>query len=274
MLEKETKKEIIKEIVNFENLENIIIKKIDVKIPTKNNIKEKTELNLIYINSIQAHNKDIYYLTTFPSGNLITVSKDWSIKIWDKNFNLIQLIENAHEDGIEFIDVKDENNFISCSSDYSIRIWKKEKDIFKLNQTINNAHSSNVNQVIYTLNNELISCSWDKTIIIWELNNNLYQKKTIINHNGKVCAILLLEKRNILITSGTDGTKVWKFNNLEFIYSIDYTICGCWNCLKQIDNDRIIVRGKKKKKHLILFQLIKKMLLRKLKLAFFLMVFV
>ena len=46
-----------------------------------------TKCNLQNINSIQPHKNIINSLSTFPSGNIISVSADKSIKIYDINFN-------------------------------------------------------------------------------------------------------------------------------------------------------------------------------------------
>ena len=65
-----------------------------------------------------------------------------------------------------------------------------------------------------------------------------------------------------------DGSKFWNYNNLELLFSIENTLCGCWNCLKNLDNDRIIIRGEKKKKTILMLIVFKKKLLKKLKLDF------
>ena len=34
-------------------------------------------------------------------------------------------------------------------------------------------------------------------------------------HSNDICAILLLEDKNMLISSGYDGTKIWKYMKKE-----------------------------------------------------------
>ena len=72
----------------------------------------------------------------FPSGNISSVSKDKSIHIYDNNLNILQDIQNAHEDLICYIDIKDENNFVTCSNDKNIKTWIKKEDKFEINQLI------------------------------------------------------------------------------------------------------------------------------------------
>ena len=63
--------------------------------------KEKPEnLNFTLIKSINEHNHRVTSISFFPSGNFISVSCDKTIKIWDSNYNLLQNIEEAHDDYI------------------------------------------------------------------------------------------------------------------------------------------------------------------------------
>ena len=96
--------------------------------------------NFKIIMSKKVHNNYIMSMGVFPSGNIISVSKDKSIHIYDNNLNILQDIQNAHEDLICYIDIKDENNFVTCSNDKNIKTWIKKEDKFEINQLIKNAH--------------------------------------------------------------------------------------------------------------------------------------
>ena len=169
------------------------------------------------IKSIKAHKDIITSISFFPiSENIISVGfeNDKSIKIWNKDFILIQNIEKAHETSISDIDIKDENNFATSCWNSIIKIWNKnEKDNKFYLKEIINAHLNNtwISKIIFKLNGTLISCGGDKTVRIWEENNNKYQCVTILTHNESLYSILLLEDKNILVTSGLDGTIFWDF---------------------------------------------------------------
>ena len=201
--------------------------------------------SLKFFNSISIHNNEIYSISKFPSGNIISVSSDRSIKIYNINFINIQNINNAHDDGITYVSVKDENNFITCSKDKNIKIWiKNNNNKFILSQIITNAHNDIIIKVIYLMNEKIISCSWDETMKIWEKdNNNIYQSIIIFKHSDYVISILLLEEKNILISTGRDGTKFFNCLNYENIFNINEASCNINNALQKIDNDRIIVGG-------------------------------
>ena len=251
---------LIKEFKNLKEENNELklrIKILENKENEKENHFENNEIipyNIEKIKSINAHTDSIKSVQSFPSGNIISVSKDKSIKIYDNKFNIIQNISNAHEESITYVSIKDENNFVTCSSDQNIKIWNKMKNnlkseyFFDLNQTINNAHDDSINKIIYCSNGNIISCSEDNKIKIWEENNNNnYQCIKILTHNDCVTSILLLEDKNILISSGNDGTKFWNLNKFKKTDHFDKVICFGVNALKRLDNDRIIIGGDDKK---------------------------
>ena len=103
-------------------------------------------------------------------------------------------------------------------------------------------------KVIYCLNGNLISCSLDNKIKIWkENNNNNYDNIQILTHSKKVYSILLLEDKNILISSGYDGTKFWNLNKINNCIKYFGDTFSGWNGgLCRLDEDRIIVQGNKK----------------------------
>ena len=244
-------KELNKKIELIENKNKELKNKIQILeefhfLKGKQKIK-LTKTNLKNINSIEPHKGWINSLSTFPSGNIISVSGDKSIKIYDINFNELQIIQNAHDQGILYVEVKDENNFITCSGDKSIKLWIKKEKKYQINKIINNAHDDYINKVIYCSNGNLISCSDDKKIKIWkENNNNNYDNIQIFTHSDHINSILLLEDKNILISSGLDGTKFWdlcEINNNNYIIYFDKTICGWNRGLCRLDEDRIIAKG-------------------------------
>ena len=254
LLEKENniiKKEIKKSEENLNSkILNCDIKKKEIEERIKHlekyNINQKKyvpkiEYKLNKTKTINSYNGLISSISSFPSGNIISVSYDKSIKIFDNNFNLIQIINNAHDSSIFNIDIQNENNFVTCSADNNIKTWIKNNNNFKLNNIIENAHNNTIYKVIYDSKGNLYSCSYDKTVKKWEFNNNKYQNVINLNHNSWVNSILLLENMNLLISTGEGGTRFFNINNYECIYYIKDAICNNRNALCKIDNDKIII---------------------------------
>ena len=255
---KKEKIKIKKDNINNKNINEDKINDIDKRIKkleefifekNKNNIQlSKYNLNNIY--SIVSHEDCVNSISIFPSGNIVSVSGDKSIIIYDMNIKILQKIQNAHDKAISYVEVKDENNFISCSDDNNIKLWIKKENIFMINKIIKNAHEEPIKKVIYRLNEDLISCSYDNTIKIWKNNNNnVYECMVTLIHFEHINSILFLEDKKLLISSGVDGTKFWdlskdNYNEIYCIIHFENTLCGWHNALCRIDDDNIIIGGK------------------------------
>ncbi len=152
------------------------------------------------------------------------------------------------------VEVKDENNFITCSWDRYIKLWIKMENMFIINKIIQNAHDNRIHKVIYCSNGNLISCSIDEKIKIWKENNNKnYENIKILTDSNCISSLLLLEDKNILISSGWDGTKLWslninEINNIKLIRYFEETYCEWHSQLCRINEDIIIITGKHVKK--------------------------
>ena len=235
----------------------------------KNKIQiEKSSLT--NINVINAHDDWINSISTFPSGNIISVSDDFSIKIFNIHFNLIQTIEDQNESAIYYVEVKDDNNFITCSSDETIKIWIKNDNQFELDNIIKNAHEAQINKVIYYGKNQIISCSKDKTIKIWEENNKQYKLINTLEHQNEIRSILFLEDKNILISGGENDTKFWDLDNKDeivCIFKIDESCCFCSNGLIRVNDDNIITNYKDFN-YLCVISIISKKIIKKINVFF------
>ena len=207
-----------------------------------NKKKEKNKINLHNVYTIP-HQLSITSISVFPSGNFISVSENKSIYIYNSQFEKIKEINNGHQYGIYYVNVKDENNFVTASFK-NIITWIKNENEFKINEIIENAHTDWIYKVLYYQNGSIISCSNDKTIKIWEeKNNNKHECSTILLNEDRIRSLLLLDKKNILISSGYEGTKFWNLNNFECFCNIKDAICCGSDGLNILNNDNIIVGG-------------------------------
>jgi WD40 repeat protein len=182
-------------------------------------------------------------VSIFPNGNIISGSANKMINIYDNNLNIIQKINEGHSGIIFYIDIKDDNNFVSCSADKKLITWIKKKNTFVINKTISPAHTQIVRKVLYYQKDKIISCSFDKTVKIWEEKDNNYQLITKLSHSNIVWSILVLKDKNLLISCGYDGTRIWNNNNLELIQYFKSVKCRLRNGLSRMDDDTIIIGG-------------------------------
>ena len=203
------------------------------------------ETNFKHISSIPAKTF-ILSIASFPSSKLVAVLDDKSIEIYDKQFLTLQKIENAHSDLIRYVSVKDEEHFATCSNDSSIKTWIKiREDFYKEDKVIPNAHDKSVRKVKYRENNDLISCSWDNSVKIWVLENGNYKNTKKLEHKDAINCVFVAPDINTLISSGVDGTKLWKLDDYKEICNIQDTYCHGKNTLNRLDDDRFIIGGRK-----------------------------
>jgi WD40 repeat protein len=208
--------------------------------------EENNELNILLenIKTIKTFEKDIRSMSIFPSGNLLSISGVNSIKIYDINFNLLQNIIPKNREWICYSDIKDENTFL-VSSEKNIVLYTKNEGKFTINKIIKTNHKNIVLKVSFLPNGNIISASVDNTIKIYEEKDDKEYQNVITIVNLKIIrSFMLLEDKKILVTSGDDGTKFWNYNNYEEIYSFNNVICGFWNSIIRIDDNKILIGGK------------------------------
>lgn len=114
-----------------------------------------------------------------------------------------------------------------------------------MNKIIKTNHKNIVLKVSFLPNGNIISASVDNTIKIYEEKDDKEYQNVITIVNLKIIrSFMLLEDKKILVTSGDDGTKFWNYNNYEEIYSFNNVICGFWNSIIRIDDNKILIGGK------------------------------
>ena len=210
----------------------------------------KNKINLKSISVIIEHKNKVNLISEFPSTNIVSISDDKSIIIYNNKFNILQIINNAHDNIIFDLSIKDENNFATCSADKSIKTWikknEKNKISYELNYSINNAHNNDIHKIIFFKDEQIISCSRDSCIKIFIKINSNYQCQTILSHKYPVFAILFIEKNNLLIASGNYSTTIWNIDKFYIFQNEIFSYCIGKNSLKQIDDDKFICGGKGK----------------------------
>ena len=201
--------------------------------------------NLSLIFQLEINNDAVNTFIISESNNIISVSTDKSITIFDIFGHILQKIENAHDNIIFDISKKDENNFATCSGDKSIKTWiKSENNKYILNKSINNIHDNDIHKIIYLEDNSIISCSKDEKIKILNLIDNEYKCHLILDNKSPVFSILFLKDENILVSAGTMEMNIWDLNNIikPLITNINAKCYGK-NALQRIDKERIVVGG-------------------------------
>ena len=204
-----------------------------------------TNAKLSLITKVIVNKDSVNTFGVVSYNEIISISSDKSIIIFDKLYHIFQKIEKAHDKTIFDISLKDRNNFATCSGDKSIKTWKKSEDgKYKLNISINDIHDDDIHKIIYLEDNTIISGSKDHKIKILNFNNNEYHCNIIIDQKDKIFSLLYLEE-NLLISSGLNFMNFYNLKNLSnpLITKIE-AYCYGKNSLQKIDDKRIVVGGR------------------------------
>ena len=200
------------------------------------------------ITSLKVNKDAVNTFGIISSNNIISISSDGSITIFDGFLKIKQKIENAHQGTIFDISIKDENNFATCSADKSIKTWNKtDANNFKLNNDIKDIHEDDIHKIIYLEDNSIISGSKDSKIKILKLINKEYKCHVVLDHIAPVYSMLYIKENKLLISSGILHSSWWDLNDglNSLITKID-AFCYGKNALQRIDKERIIIGGREK----------------------------
>lgn len=193
-------------------------------------------------------NTDAVNTFAITSSDIISISSDKSIIIFDKKLTIIQKIENAHNGTIFDVSLKDETNFATCSEDKSIKTWKKSENInYQLNKSILNIHENDIHKILFLEDDTIISGSKDGKIKILNLRNGIYQCNIILDNQAPIYSLLYFKEENLLISTGTKYTIFWNLSNLlnTMITKINARCFGK-NAFQKLDEERIVVGGGQK----------------------------
>lgn len=207
---------------------------------------EKWELE----KSINTVTERINDIGIFPNGNIITVSSNLMIKIFNEKGEEICFLSNAHELQIKCICVINDNEFLTGSNDKKIKYFKIENENKITQIEILEGHENNIMSIIYIDNKEvknIISSGFDKYIKIWEKyinnkNNKFICLTTLKFHTSPIYSCIYLGNNIFISCEANDKIFIWENITYNKIKEIEGTIYNN-NSLKKIDNENFIFGG-------------------------------
>ena len=108
---------------------------------------------------------------------------------------------------------------------------------------IENSHKSWIYCLIYYGNDKIITSSHDDTIKFWNIKNNNYQCISVIKNDYSVDSLFLLENKNILISSGGDGLKMFDLIEIKCIKENENAYSIGKSEIIKFNDDKIILKG-------------------------------
>lgn len=172
------------------------------------------------LNRLEKHQGEVTSVSFNKEGQILTSSKDKTIKLWSKEGHLLQEFKDGHSDTVWSATFSDDGQTIaSASADKTVKLWSKKDGTWVNTKTLN--HSSPVLVVRFSPDGKIIASS-DKggNIKFWNLAGE--PLKTIETKQGSVWSISFKDNKT-LATGGLDSTvKFWRskddtFKNVELL---------------------------------------------------------
>ncbi|CAD8053399.1 unnamed protein product [Paramecium sonneborni] len=190
--------------------------------------------------TLKAHDKSVKDLCFMDDDKIITCSKDWSIKIWDKRTKQLKMELKDHTDQILCIAFSQKRIIASGSVDKTVRIWKPAPS-WKIS-FVCQGHQERIRCVEF-VGNFIVSGSDDTTLKLWDFDGQLQHS---FKTNGRVSAIAP-DKNFIIVGSGKNimvfDTKT-KNKQQDIVGHKNLILCLLL-CNQTQQNDQILLSGSK-----------------------------
>ncbi|MDJ0554868.1 MAG: TIR domain-containing protein [Microcoleaceae cyanobacterium MO_207.B10] len=209
-------------------IEAIRAKKKLQKLGAENPVVDQTLRQAFYqaleYNRLSGHTNRVNYVTHSPDGTMLaTASADHTIKIWDRNGELLETIE-GHNREISVVKFSpDSTILVSASHDKTVKLWKTDGTLL---QTIK-GHEAIVTAVDLTADGTILaSASNDKTVKLWKTDGTLLQ--TLSGHQAGVWGVAISPDNKFIATASDDKTvKLWKLDG-TFVRTLSGHQAGVW----------------------------------------------
>lgn len=204
----------------------------------RNSISDKDKIiNFNCIKTLEGHSEKIVSLIELSSGQIVTGSYDNTIRIWNVNYDKVDIIIEAKSRILCLLEI--EKNSILCgTSDNLIKLY----NINSLNYEFIYSfigHTLWVNSLVKINNNFFASASNDTKIKIWDYCNKK-SVTTLEGHEDCILSLILLKKNNYLCSGAADlNIRIWDWERKLCLYILKGH--EKWvKCLLELNNGIII----------------------------------
>ncbi|AFY37013.1 WD-40 repeat-containing protein [[Leptolyngbya] sp. PCC 7376] len=161
------------------------------------------------LNLLAAHTEPIFFVSFNQDGSqFATASADNLVKIWDKNFNLLNTFSGHRDDIRTAIFHPDTKQVISASMDKSMRLWEAVPD-----RRITLRHELPIRDLRFAKDgNHIATASLDTTIKLWERQSGKLLH-TLQGHTDWINAVAWHPNGEKIISGSDDQTvRLWSRN--------------------------------------------------------------
>ena len=159
-------------------------------------------------NRLEGHKDWVSSITFTPDGkNIISGSKDGSIKIWGENGAIINTFNNNNNNIREISSISlspDGQTIAAAIYDKNLEMWMVQiKDLKGKLITTFSKQKAKISSVAFSPDGKIIATgNWDKTVKIWQRDGKLL--KTLSGHTALVIDVSFSPDGKILASAGTD----------------------------------------------------------------------
>lgn len=205
------------------------------------------------------HNDSVTCLAILPNGNIVSSSKDGSLKIWTvdefNGFVCIKTLKHDVEthlmgdgtiihlkDEVHCVAVLQDGSILSGSEDGILKIWNAQTGECKASFT---AHDSAVICIASLPDGNFVSGSSNGTLKIWDVKTldckqRLDQESK--GHSDGITSLAIIPDNNYLVSGSIDHTiKIWNINTGECIQTL--TNSAAITCLAVLHDGNIACGG-------------------------------
>ena len=200
--------------------------------------------------SVYVHNNAISYHMQLSNGNIITCSKDNTIKIISlRDYSILQTLN--HDDLVCQVLERNNNQIISTCINGYIYIWDKNdenKEYIFINKFLAYDEAYYIN-ILLINNNEIVSLNkLEHVLKFWDLNNyNLIKSLENKEENSHIKSVYFEKSLNLLLSPNYYDNYIFETLIIidsikhEIIYEIDYSFINILNIFGNDDGKIILV---------------------------------
>ena len=207
-----------------------------------NNNKNNNAQNMIdfvCMKTLEGHTEKIVSLIELTSGQLVTGSYDYTIRIWNSNYDKEDIVIEEKSRILCLLEFE-ENKLLCGTSNNLINLYGINGLIYEYLYTFV-GHTLWINCLVKINSKYFASASNDTKIKIWDFYNKKCIK-TLEGHKDCILSLILLRRNNYLCSGGADLIiRIWDWENNQCLSILEGH--EKWvKCIFELDNE-IIVSG-------------------------------